>query len=78
LLTIELIKAARALLGWSQKDLAEKSGVPYATLSKLEAREGPMTTRGGTEEKLRAALETAGIEFLNHGRPGVRMRVPGT
>jgi len=74
LLTIELIKAARALLSWSQKDLAEKSGVPYATLAKLEAREGPLATRGSTENNLRAALEAAGIEFLNHGQPGVRLK----
>jgi transcriptional regulator with XRE-family HTH domain len=74
MLTSELIRAARMLLRWDQEILAERSGVPLTTLKKLELREGPLVTRGGTEEKLRSALEEAGVEFLNHGQPGVRMR----
>jgi peptidoglycan/xylan/chitin deacetylase (PgdA/CDA1 family) len=62
------------LLRWDQETLSERSHVPLATLKKLELREGQLTTRGGTEDKLRKALESAGIEFLNHGYPGVRLR----
>jgi transcriptional regulator with XRE-family HTH domain len=77
MLTSELIRAARMLLRWDQETLAERSGVPLTTLKKLELREGPLVTRGGTEEKLRSALEDGGVEFLNHGQPGVRMKVSG-
>lgn len=74
MLTSELIRAARMLLRWDQEMLSERSGVPLPTLKKLELREGPLVTRGQTEEKLRRALESAGIQFLNHGEPGVRLR----
>jgi hypothetical protein len=74
MLTSELIRAARMLLRWDQEVLSQKSGVPLTTLKKLELRAGPLVTRGGTEDKLRAALEAAGIEFLNSGQPGVRLR----
>jgi hypothetical protein len=63
------------LLRWEQGDLAERSGVPIATLSKLEVREGPLVTRGGTAQKIRATLAAAGIEFINGDQPaGVRLR----
>jgi transcriptional regulator with XRE-family HTH domain len=75
IVTSELIRAARMLLRWEQGDLAERSGVPIATLSKLELREGPLVTRGGTAEKIRATLVAAGIEFINGDQPaGVRLR----
>jgi transcriptional regulator with XRE-family HTH domain len=70
----EQIRAARALLDWSQADLAEASGVSTTTIKRMEAGSGPP---GGTYEnvsKLQRALEAAGIEFLNHGEPGVRLR----
>jgi transcriptional regulator with XRE-family HTH domain len=74
MLTSELIRAARMLLRWDQETLSGRSGVPLATLKKLELRPGSLITRGGTEAKLRATLEAAGVEFTNGGQPGVRMR----
>ena len=74
MLTSELIRAARMLLRWDQETLSQKSGVPLTTLKKLELRPGPLATRGGTEDRLRAAIESAGVEFTNGGQPGVRMR----
>jgi predicted transcriptional regulator len=76
LVTIRQIKAARALLGWSQADLAKGSGVSEPTIARLEAIEGAVGGRQGTAEKIRAALEKAGVEFIdeNGGGLGVRLR----
>lgn len=73
-LSIREIKAARALLGWSQDDLAERSGVSAPTIGRLEAEGGEIGGRAETEEKIRRALEKAGIEFLNGDQPGVRLK----
>ena len=70
------LKAARALLGWSQEELATASDVSLPTIKRLEAAEGWLAGRQTTSHKIRAALELAGIEFLNEngGGPGVRLR----
>jgi transcriptional regulator with XRE-family HTH domain len=75
-LSIRQIKAARELLAWSQTALAEKSGVSLPTIMRLEARDGELGGRDETREKIRTALEKAGIEFLaeDDGGPGVRLR----
>lgn len=73
-LSIREIKAARALLGWSQDDLADHSGVSAPTIGRLEAEGGEIGGRTDTEQKIRRALEKAGIEFLNGGQPGVRLK----
>lgn len=75
--SIRHLKAARSLLGWSQADLSKKSGVSIPTIKRLEAvvdLDEEIGGRDETGESLKAALEKAGIEFLNHGRPGVRLR----
>jgi predicted transcriptional regulator len=76
LVTTRQIKAARALLAWSQSDLADRSGVSEPTVARLEAVDGELGGRGATMQKIRAAIETAGIEFIqeNGGGPGVRLR----
>jgi transcriptional regulator with XRE-family HTH domain len=76
LLTTRQIKAARALLGWSQADLAEASGVSEPTVARLESVEGELGGREMTAGKIRVAIEAAGIEFIdeNGGGPGVRLK----
>jgi transcriptional regulator with XRE-family HTH domain len=76
LITIRQVKAARALLGWSQADLANRSGVSEPTIARLESAEGELGGREGTGEKIRRAIESAGVEFIdeNGGGPGVRLR----
>jgi predicted transcriptional regulator len=76
LLTIRQIKAARALLGWSQGDLAKHSSISEPTIARLESADGPIAGRHTTGEKIRGALEKAGIQFIdeNGGGPGVRLR----
>ncbi len=76
LITIPQLKAARALLGWSQSDLAERSGVSEPTIARLESFDGHLGGRAETGAKIRSALEKGGIEFIdeNGGGPGVRLR----
>ena len=68
------VRAARGLLGWSQDQLAEASGVPKRTLARLELDEGAPQRR--TVAAIRTALEAAGVEFIaeNGGGAGVRLR----
>ena len=77
-ISIRQVKAARALLAWSQTALASASGVSIPTIGRLEKDDGLIGGRPETEEKLRAALESAGVEFIaeNGGGPGVRLRKP--
>jgi predicted transcriptional regulator len=78
LTTIRQIKAARALLGWSQSDLARHSGISEPTIARLEAANGELGGRGETARKIRTALEASGIEFIeeNGTGEGVRFRKP--
>ena len=74
--SIRQIKAARSLLDWSQERLAQAAGLSIATIKRLEAQGGPLGGRNNTGERIAAALEKAGIEFIdeNGGGPGVRLR----
>jgi len=74
--SIRQLKAARALVGWSQERLAEIAKVSIPTIKRLEAQEGLLGGRNETGRKIRLALEAAGIEFIdeNGGGPGVRLR----
>src|SRR4029079_15656293 len=80
LVTTREIKAARALLGWSQEDLAARSGVYEPTVARLESVDGVLGGRATTVQKIEEALQAAGIEFIdeNGGGPGVRLRVQRT
>jgi predicted transcriptional regulator len=80
-ISIRQIKAARSLLGWSQDDLADHSGVSKPTIGRLEAIDSdePIGGRPETGEALVAALEKAGVEFIpeNGGGAGVRLAKRG-
>ncbi len=75
-LSSELIRAARALVRWEQRDLALASSVSLPTIKRLESRPGIMAAHMSTVAALRKALESAGVEFIdeNGGGPGVRLR----
>src|ERR1700729_4154598 len=75
-LSSEQIRAARALLRWEQRDLANASSVSLPTIKRLESTPGPLAAHGSTVTALRKALESAGVEFIdeNGGGPGVRLR----
>ena len=73
-LTSELIRAARALLRWDQRDLAKASGVSLPTIKRLEATPGALAAHSSTVTALRRAFKSTGIEFTNGSAPGVRRR----
>jgi len=64
------------MLGWTQKKLADESGVSVPTIKRLELINGPMNVRLDTLTKFRNAFEAAGIQFIekNGGGPGVRLK----
>ncbi len=75
----EQIRAARALLGISQYELAERASVGVATIRRLEAGRGKALGNARTLWKIQFALEDAGVRFLegtNANGPGVRLNRP--
>ena len=65
------IRAARALLGWTQADLAAKAGISLTTLNVIERdKSNPLSSSMNAIEH---ALTGAGIVFLNSDAPGVRL-----
>ena len=73
-LTSELVRAARALLRWDQRQLAKASSVSLPTIKRLEAKPGILVAHAVTLIAIRNALEAAGVEFTNGERPGLRLR----
>ncbi len=66
MITIEQIKAARSLLGWSQAELAKAARISLPALGNLER--GIVMPRVRTIEAIQKSLENAGIEFIDaHG-----------
>jgi transcriptional regulator with XRE-family HTH domain len=72
LLTPSQCRAARALIDWSQQQLADASHVGNATIRNFES--GRSTPQHSTLAALQRALEDAGVEFTNDGQPGVRTK----
>jgi len=69
------LKAARALAGVDQQQVADSAGVNVNTIRNMEARGAePITSSAVTVRKVQLALEALGIEFLNHAQPGVQLR----
>jgi len=74
-LTSDQVRAARALLKWDQKTLADRSKVSIATIKRLEPLSGAIKANKVTVDALRRALEAGGVEFIpeNGGGAGVRL-----
>ena len=70
------IRAARGFLRWSIKDLAEKSGISWPTIQRLEQEDGIPNTKAQTLLDVKKALEIAGIDFTGEpdDSPGVVFR----
>ena len=76
------MRAARALLGIDQRELAALSGLSVPTIQRMEASDGPV--RGTVESltKVVEAFERGGVELLGENAPsagrgrGVRLRRP--
>ena len=72
------LKAARALISMDQDELARRAKVNVNTVRNMEASgAGTIAGRAQNVQAVQLTLEQAGVEFQNHGRPGVRMREPG-
>jgi len=76
MITPRQIRAARALLGWSQQQLADKAIVSLNAVTRLE--KGKVDTRISTMSAIEKALSKAGIEFLpaEAKGEGVRLKNP--
>ena len=71
------IRAARALLGWNQDDLAKAAKVSIATIRRIEGQEGPVMGYVSTLMSIQSAFEKAGIIFQDEdagGGIGVRLK----
>jgi ribosome-binding protein aMBF1 (putative translation factor) len=65
----EQSRAARAWLDWSQEELAAKASVSLSTVRDFEkARRVPIANN---LTAMRAALEGAGIAFVDGAAPGI-------
>ena len=80
MITSQQMRAARALLGIDQRQLAELAGLSLPTIQRMEASNGQVRGVVDTLVKVIGALESAGIELLGEysssvgtGR-GVRLR----
>ncbi len=80
MLSSSQIKAARAFLGWSGTDLADKSGVGITTLRRYELQEGIPSANTSVLMLIKVALEDAGIQITGDPlvNPGVTMRLDGS
>jgi predicted transcriptional regulator len=72
------IRAARAALNITARELAARAGVSLPTIQRLEAVDDVPPSRSSTLIDVRTALESAGIEFIGTptDRPGIRLILP--
>ncbi|WP_342588496.1 transcriptional regulator [Pleomorphomonas carboxyditropha] len=70
------LRAGRALIRWSANDLAKAANVGVATIRRAEATDGAVTMVPNNLVAIRAALEAAGVIFVdaNGEGPGVRLK----
>jgi transcriptional regulator with XRE-family HTH domain len=74
MITSNQIRAARGFLDWSRKDLAEKSGVSFASMMRLESFDGVPSSNVKTLEAIKKTFEEAGIEFIGTPESGAGVR----
>ena len=76
MITVEQLRAARGLLGWSQNQLAEASTLAISTIRRMEGDRGPLRSSAENVLKVQQALEDAGVIFIDEDDegPGVRLR----
>ena len=80
MVTSSQIKAARALLKWSARELAEVAQVSLVTLKRYEAADGIPEARLEQFARIKQALVAAGIEFIGtpDDAPGIRIHGSGS
>jgi transcriptional regulator with XRE-family HTH domain len=70
MLQVAQIRAARALLGWRQENIAEAAKISVATIRRIESQEQLLTGNVSTLLKIQAAFEQAGIQFIDEDETG--------
>jgi hypothetical protein len=69
------LRAARALIGLDQGQVAALASVNVNTIRNMESSgPGQIAGRAQNVQLVQRVLEEAGVEFLNHGNPGVRLK----
>lgn len=82
MITSSQLRAARALLGIDQRQLAERAGVSLPTIQRMEASDGIVRGVVDSLMKVIEALQAAGIELIGDHAPssgrgrGVRLAEP--
>ena len=80
MITAAQLRAARALIGLDQRNIAELAGLSVPTIQRMEASDGVIRGNVDSLMKLIAALNAAGIELIpeggtsNGGGRGVRLK----
>jgi transcriptional regulator with XRE-family HTH domain len=80
MITPAQIRAARALIGWHQADLAAAAGLSIITIKLIER--GKVDPRVSSVDAIQQAFDRAGLIFLDagdvrDGGPGVRLKGRG-
>ncbi len=70
------LRAARVLVGWEQRHLAEAAGLAIGTIRRMEASDGAVRGTADNVWKVQHTLENSGVVFINEngGGPGVRLK----
>lgn len=80
MITAAQLRAARALLGVDQRELAQRSSLSLPTIQRMEASDGQIRGNVDSLMKLVDALAAEGIELIGEGMPsqgggrGVRLK----
>lgn len=83
MITAAQLRAARALAGIDQRELAERAGLSVPTIRRMEASDGVIRGNVDSLMKLIGAIEAAGIILVGEGEAsgvggrGVRLRDGG-
>jgi transcriptional regulator with XRE-family HTH domain len=82
MITAAQLRAARALLGIDQRQIAELAGLSVPTIQRMEASDGVIRGNVDSLMKLIHALESAGVELIGEGAAstgggrGLRLKEP--
>ena len=82
MITAGQLRAARALVGIDQRELAALASLAAPTIQRMEASDGIIRANVGSLMKLIGALEAAGIELITEGAAsmgggrGIRLKPP--
>lgn len=67
----EAVRAGRAILKWSTRDLAAEAGLNFMTVNAVE---NGRSFKDETRDAILAAFARHGVEILNSGSPGARLK----